>query len=69
MEKNKYWFGNYPGQIQTIYNNWVKEGTSNNYNMTRSSGQYTQKLAVINSGCIPGNMDQNAGKKLVMQKC
>ena len=56
-------YGTHPGQIQTIYNNWVKEGTSNNYNMTRSSGQHTQKLAVTNGGCIPGNMDQNAGKK------
>ena len=56
-------YGTHPGQIQTIYNNWVKEGTSNNYNMTRSCGQHTQKLAVTNGGCIPGNMDQNAGKK------
>ena len=56
-------YGNQPDQIQTIYNNWVKEGTSNNYNMTRSSGQHTQKLAIINGGCIPGNMDQNAGFK------
>ena len=55
--------GSYSGQIQTIYNNWVKDGTSNDYNITRSSGQYTQKLGVINSGFIPGNMDQNSGKK------
>ena len=61
-KKTNTMFGTHPGQIQTIYNNWVKEGTTN-YNMTRSSGQYTQKLAVANSGCIPGNMDQNAGKK------
>jgi len=59
-------YGTRPGQIQTIYNNWVKEGTSNN--MTRSSGQYTQKLAVKAGGCIPGNMDQNAGKKTCSAK-
>ena len=60
-------YGNRPGQIQTIYNNWVKEGTSN-YIMTRSSGQYTEKLSITSGGCMPGNMDKNAGKKVFNTK-
>ena len=55
--------GNYPGQIQTIYNNWVKTGTSNSTNISKSSGQYTNTLSVNAAGCVPANMDQNAGIK------
>ena len=61
-------YGARPGQIQNIYNNWVKDGTSNSYNVTKSSGQYTKKLAVIADGFMPGNMDKNAGKKVCKSK-
>lgn len=55
--------GDYPGQIQTIYNRWVKPSTSNNYNQQKTSGQYTQKIAVNTVACNPANLDINSGKK------
>ena len=56
-------YGDYSGQIQTIYNNWVKPSTSNNYNQQKTSGQYIQKLAVTTAGCNPSNTKTNSGKK------
>jgi hypothetical protein len=55
--------GDYPGQIQEIYNNWVKPGTSNGSNMLKTSGQHTIEKSINYAGCYPYNVDIDAGNK------
>jgi hypothetical protein len=55
--------GDRPGQIQNIYNNWVKTGTTNGSNMLKTSSQHTNDKSINYTGCYPYNVDINSGTK------